>query len=1072
MKRTLAILLALMMVLSTLSFAAPVAVSTVTTAEETLIQQELTTENVAELEDETVDWIDEKYGHLVFNLDFEKSDTFTKNDKMSKHGAVNTKYSSYADWWINHVNCGTIEIATDSDGNSYLNVGNGTANNSQIMFESGTAATSGNLSTYIGENGYYTYLYDLRYHTDTPFKYVTNQSFYRYSKPDTDTWSYHAVYGPDTAASALTTGEWENIKVALSAKEATDKNVLDSLYRFRPVVFYTETPAANDKFTYDLDNVKLYYKPFSIDVTVLGNENVQDTTLKIDIPADTLKSVYTKAELLSLVNNDANTKCIDFTLEDGTAFEQIDVVEINRIKGVYKTYQTSHPDYGTLLYDIDFETGAAWKSEQKVSSQGFVNTAFTGSENWNLRASQAALGEKVTENGNSFFRLHNNTNRYPQFQVLSLETDSGVYTQENGYYTVFADVRADISGTAGEDFDIFFTQNIFQIGSTTGNIDDNKTNEAALTAGGFVTTQTTMCKDGADALRRTNYVFRYAGADITNTKVDTFDVDNLKLYFKPKNVTVKILGDESLSIPEQSVKVSTADVSYVVNKDDILALIETTGNVRLFDITLADGTAFETVDLDSNTTFKPVYNKIDVYDDTYGHLVLKLDFETSNPFVSGKANAKMSLHGFLNPKYDNTKWWINPSGFNSVEKVTDSTGNTFLRTTNGKGLGTANQFMLESDVNMASGALTTFTGENGYYSFSYDFRVNISGNAGANFTKIFTQNMFRYWNDTTNTYNTHTPTGITVNASDLGNNLWKTVKHTQFVEKLGNYEIDSLSRFRPIISYDGTITTAGVDTFDIDNVTLYFKPFSVDVTVLPGDNTDFEAQKVTVAIDKDTLNSTITKAKLMALVENDTDLVLGDLTLSDGSAFEEIDVMKVTEVKAVWLSKVPQSYDVSSIRVKDPSGIRFKASVSLKYKLEEAEYGFLVTRKVLLGEQNADTALRFGNEENLTFIQGVSFGHDEKEDRNVDRVYEMNDNEVFFTAVVHGVPATVAGYTDKLVVRPYYKDINGEYFYGTPIEKSVLETAIAIRDSGYNNLDESGKAYVKSILDVCGETAE
>lgn len=226
---------------------------------------------------------------------------------MSKHGAVNTKYSSYADWWINQTNCGTIKIATDSDGNSYLNVGNGTANNSQIMFESGTAATSGNLSTYIGENGYYTYLYDLRYHTDTPFKYVTNQSFYRYSDPE-KTYNNYAVYGTNITASQFTVGNWKSIETKLNYTKANENTLIDSFSRFRPVVYWTSTPATKDKFTFDLDNVRLYFKPFSVNVTVLGNENVQDLTLKIDIPEDTLKSVYTKAELLNLVNDDSATR--------------------------------------------------------------------------------------------------------------------------------------------------------------------------------------------------------------------------------------------------------------------------------------------------------------------------------------------------------------------------------------------------------------------------------------------------------------------------------------------------------------------------------------------------------------------------------------------------------------------------------------------------------------------------------------------------------------------------------------------------------------------------------------------
>jgi len=56
------------------------------------------------------------------------------------------------------------------------------------------------------------------------------------------------------------------------------------------------------------------------------------------------------------------------------------------------------------------------------------------------------------------------------------------------------------------------------------------------------------------------------------------------------------------------------------------------------------------------------------------------------------------------------------------------------------------------------------------------------------------------------------------------------------------------------------------------------------------------------------------------------------------------------------------------------------------------------------------------------------------------------------------------------VVRPYYKDTNGVYHYGTPVSKSVKDTAIAIRDAGYSGLDTYGIEYIQGVLKTCGES--
>ncbi len=159
----------------------------------------------------------------------------------------------------------------------------------------------------------------------------------------------------------------------------------------------------------------------------------------------------------------------------------------------------------------------------------------------------------------------------------------------------------------------------------------------------------------------------------------------------------------------------------------------------------------------------------------------------------------------------------------------------------------------------------------------------------------------------------------------------------------------------------------------------------------------------------------------------------------------------------------PTSTDAASIRVADPSGIRFKASVTSAQKAQASEYGFVVTLKKHLGDAASDT-LTIDSEKRSV---GVSFGYDPIYDKSVDRVFATDDDNIFFTAVLIGIPATKNAYEDIIVVRPYLKNTDGEYYYGTPVERSVYQVVSAIRDAGYSDLDEDSIDYVNGILSIC-----
>jgi len=170
---------------------------------------------------------------------------------------------------------------------------------------------------------------------------------------------------------------------------------------------------------------------------------------------------------------------------------------------------------------------------------------------------------------------------------------------------------------------------------------------------------------------------------------------------------------------------------------------------------------------------------------------------------------------------------------------------------------------------------------------------------------------------------------------------------------------------------------------------------------------------------------------------------------------------------AVWKENsdlTPTSYNVSSIRTGGYSGIRFMASVTSEQKAAVAEYGFIVTLASHLGDKELT------HDCGVNYVTGVNYGVVDGE--SVDKIYKITDDSTFFTAVVYGIPQDAASYKSSFVVRPYTKTEDGTYYYGNAVVKNVYEIACTLRDRGYAGLDEEGIEFVKSILEICGESTE
>lgn len=271
-----------------------------------------------------------------------------------------------------------------------------------------------------------------------------------------------------------------------------------------------------------------------------------------------------------------------------------------------------------------------------------------------------------------------------------------------------------------------------------------------------------------------------------------------------------------------------------------------------------------------------------------------------------------------------------------------------------------------------------------------------------------------------------------------------------------------ISQFGQLDFYT-SIGSKGDSSFVYDNIKLYYK---APVTVTFADSTGYASS--VPAVVKMQNGDTLDLAAITCTSDNVAKCFDGWSYTDGGEVIAGNPVIDENKtLYAVWSDKItPKSYSESSIRVTDPSGIRFKASVKNETKADEktTEYGFIVTTEAHLGTYSADY-LTF-EQKDVFCISGFNYGIDSTTGKNVDRIYATDEINTYFTVVLYGIPAKKENYEQNIVVRPYIK-YDGTNCYGEPIVRSVLDVAEAIRDGGYTGLDASGKKAVQDILTLC-----
>ncbi len=607
-----------------------------------------------------------------------------------------------------------------------------------------------------------------------------------------------------------------------------------------------------------------------------------------------------------------------------------------------------------------------------------------------------------------------------------------------------------------------------------------------------------------------------ADDDTAATKTYSYEgytlLDNVKLYYKaPVNVTFVDPKGYGTDLPDVTkVKPSVSVTLPTLTTDR--------ANTRMMGWSLEEdgdvisGSFIPTGD----TTLYAVWSEAENHPE-YGKTIFNIDFENSKDF----SNTALYKHGYVNADDEKaTKWYMNSGGFAGgslaiygenkdgvivwkngekveTEGVTDYTVvNKFLGA-NGA-TSTNPQFVPTTpydpntsnfDVLAPKGYFTLSTRTAYHKDASYSHTIS-------NTTSYQFRHYTYAWKDKENSDATvykHDSllTTKSILNEKFGDNIWKTkidanyqkdkdfnVSSITITEKIDGVntnvtyndikETGSLFRFLVYFSYSNRTENAVKDLFKVDDLVLYWKPYTANLTIDMVEDNGLTLEGLT---DYDTMNIVDLSA---ILDDNDNKVFNGrifkGLSKTQGGEVltEDFYLTEDTTLYALWSDDysgtIPTTSTENSIRTDSYHGIRFKASVLTQQREVAEEYGFIVTRASILDTLDLEyTGLNFNMPEK-TFASGAAYNKAE----GIDFKYDVTAEEIFFTGVFVGVPATKANYTEEIVARPYIKYADGKYYYGAPHGRTILSVAEAIRDAGYPDMSEAAIEKVKDILEICG----
>lgn len=402
-----------------------------------------------EVEVPEIDWTDDEKGDLLFTLDFDVDNdnsavaatalddltTTSYHIPLTTLGHVNPDYYGDNVWSIfGHTVSGST-VASDTDGNQYLS----------------TLAASIGASIYIesiADSGRDKYA--------TPF--ITNDAGY-YTldfdyKVDSSSINLDIRYNTKSSSYTGTVGEW-----------ASYSYLSTTAYALGSIRMRMDGTAVGN--TIEMDNIRLYYKPQTVSVTLGANGNADFSDVVV---SDVSTLGVTASELLANVTNTTGRELLGVArTADGEAVAEDETIVLAADTTLYLVWgeESTEPETpeindvwedeykGTKLFTIDFEAkndgtaldSTSWdtikdrldnnpSNGELISDIGRINPDVADAESYRISFNYIdnTKTELVTEDGNTYLAIASDASHGDiSLYVGGLYDAEGTYIIETSY---------------------------------------------------------------------------------------------------------------------------------------------------------------------------------------------------------------------------------------------------------------------------------------------------------------------------------------------------------------------------------------------------------------------------------------------------------------------------------------------------------------------------------------------------------------------------------------------------------------------------------------------------------------
>lgn len=857
MRKFLSILLAVMMVLSTVSFAAPSAFKAIDAVIETPVADSAV-EDTADLAAELPKDVS-AYGQLIFELNFDEAPVgaFTENTYFRNLGFVNPESNNYNalnehGYLENMTAYANREIAVRSEGNNYLKVSGGSGY-AHISLDANTWANSGFYQT---KDGVLTLTYDV-------YKGSLDGTGFSKTNPHTIRFTggkgYNTEDTPKEDFSGATGEGWGTV-VAQHDRTCFGNGghevKLTSVSQVGIIKLHGAGIVPNDVI--GVDNIRLYWKPETVKVTVEANgesvvkefSTLEPVAVSSFIDALGLGCLY---NVTGAYIGDEKYEADDYiTLGSDITVE----LEVEAIDSKYWA-----PEKGVMLFNVDFEVEELrtlndehWKPESRHWFDDYYKTPYSDVymshdlSEWGLYSNGGLqIMKDPADENNIVAGIENDANEgYPVLRIDTVNHTAkkhGFVEEPEGIFYLEYDMK-DANGTLGT------TERFGGRSSVSENegldkwasLEDVPSEYHANNKAPNVWRQNYAIYSAANlkrmgAVSETSFVKIHAAAP----KGNSYYYDNIKLYWKPLTADVKIdtnYFDATLSKAKLE-DVTTAGIK-VSDLMDMAGLVYDEFKYSFKGLSF-DEEGKNTLYGKNDTIYFPgdckvylILEEIDMSEwvDENGIILYDINFNNLANGTQIANYAKVSTFGRVNPYIDGSEnWYLNISGFGTVANadygVVENGALKFEKT----GANQWAQIQISNEANgntiIADGIITKFA----------DMKL-VSEVSGV--TLGLTGYARKYnvatglWEGSTNNQNSVHTLNTVVSGE------WYSLSGSKTLEGQ-EYNSESCTIYLPTYPAAGGIG----DFFYLDNLKLYWKPVNVNLTVYGGSNKDYEKQVIT-----------------------------------------------------------------------------------------------------------------------------------------------------------------------------------------------------------------------------------